>query len=75
MTRRLPNTNDVVALVKASATRSMTEKQASAVVAGPEYKTDVAAVLHKLAMVLKDPRANTVTYAEVEAFAQRARMS
>lgn len=67
MTRRLPNTNEVIAQVKAEAARRVFEKQAAAP-AVSSYKTGVALALHKLASVLREADLGRVTYDEVRQF-------
>jgi hypothetical protein len=68
MTRRLPNTNEVIAQVKAEAARRVFEKQAAAPPQVSPYKTGVANTLHKLASVLRDVDLDRVTYDEVRQF-------
>lgn len=73
MTRRLPNTNEVIAQVKAEAARRVFEKQASASVAVSLYKTGAADALHKLAHILRDVDLDRVTYDEVRQFVASVR--
>lgn len=68
MTRRLPNTNEVIAQVKAEAARRVFEKQAAAPAAVSAYKTGAANALNKLASVLRDTDLSYVTYEEVRQF-------
>ena len=73
MTRRLPNTNEVIAQVKAEAARRVFEKQAAAPLPVSSYKTGVATALTKLAAVLKDTDLGQVTYDEVRQFVATVR--
>jgi hypothetical protein len=68
MTRKLPNTNEVIAQVKAEAARRVFEKQAAAPAAVSGYKTGVATALHKLASVLREVDLDQVTYDDVRQF-------
>lgn len=72
MTRRLPNTNEVIAQVKAEAARRVFEKKAAAPEVSP-FKTGVATSLQKLATVLRDVDLNRVTYDEVRQFVETVR--
>lgn len=68
MTRKLPNTNEVIAQVKAEAARRVFEKQAAAPAKVSSYKTGAADALHKLASVLRETDLGRVTYDDVRQF-------
>jgi hypothetical protein len=73
MTRKLPNTNEVIAQVKAEAARRVFEKQAAAPMVVSQYKTGAAKALHKLAAVLREVDLNQVTYDEIRQFVEAVR--
>jgi len=70
MTRRLPNTNEVIAQVKAEVARRVFEKQAAAPTVS-RHNTGVATALHKLAGVLRDVDLDQVTYDDLNEFVAR----
>lgn len=72
MTRRLPNTNEVIAQVKAEAARRVFEKQAT-VPPASQYETGVATSLHKLASILRGIDLDQVTYDDVRQFVASVR--
>jgi len=71
MSRRLPNTNEVIAQVKVEAIKRVLEKQAS-LSEKSMYTTGVAKALHKLATTLRSADLNRVTYDEVAQFVNTA---
>lgn len=73
MTRKLPNTNEVIAQVKAEAARQIFEKQASAPPEVSKYGTGVGSALNKLASLLRNADLSRVTYEEVRQFADAMR--
>jgi len=73
MTRKLPNTNEVIAQVKAEAAKRIFEKQAAAPATVSEYQTGVANALHKLAFVLREVDLDRVTYDDVRQFVTAVR--
>jgi hypothetical protein len=73
VTRRIPDANQIVAEVKALATKQLLEKQASAPTPKASCTTGVAQTLLKLASILRDVDPNQVTYAEVQQFAGKMR--
>lgn len=75
MTRRLPNTNEVIAQVKAEAARRVFEKQAAAPGVVSPYKTGAATSMHKLASVLRDVDLGQVTYDDVRQFVAEVRLT
>jgi hypothetical protein len=70
MSRRLPNTNDLVSQIKEEASRLTAQKTASATEV-LTHKTEVAAALYKLASALKGATPGAVSYEDLQQFVKQ----